>query len=250
MFVVMRAIFENHKPAGTGIDWQFKVQGNQVFAYGIDPTTGELQTMEETLGQEIPAGFKFEKVLDNGQMLLLPETGVITGPEDILLFGETGEFAKPGEDLEGKSVAKLIDDYPDAGIDFTDSLEEARQKIINNSALYRKKTTHAAPVSVTWPKLAQDAIFDKTGQQVGFSIYNPITGTREYKDFKGNIIPFPEAGSVGKAPEAAKFGTDAEMRQVERWLRKQPGFTEADLERARVDINAFNWALEESEYDF
>ena len=37
---------------------------------------------------------------------------------------------------------------------------------------------------------------DKNKQQVGYSIYNPITGETKYTDFQGSEIPFPEGGSV------------------------------------------------------
>ena len=64
-----------------------------------------------------------------------------------------------------------------------------------------------APVSVTFPRQSQSGLFNADGVQIGFSIFNPITGRSEFTDFQGNSIQFPEGGRVGSI--SSQFNDDS-----------------------------------------
>jgi hypothetical protein len=68
--VELEAVLNNNKPAPAKIDYQFKVAGGKIFAYGVDPTTGQLKTLEQEAN--IPEGYKTLQA-DDGTILGIPE---------------------------------------------------------------------------------------------------------------------------------------------------------------------------------
>ena len=69
---MFKAAYNAAKPAAAKIDYQWKIAGNKVFAYGLDPTTGKISTLEQELNMEVPQDYK-PQMLDNGQLIFIPE---------------------------------------------------------------------------------------------------------------------------------------------------------------------------------
>lgn len=68
--VELEAVLNNNKPAPAKIDYQYKVAGGKIIAFGIDPTTGQLKMVEQDAG--LPDNYK-TLTADDGTILGIPE---------------------------------------------------------------------------------------------------------------------------------------------------------------------------------
>lgn len=86
--VEMEAVLNNAKPAPERIDYQYKVAGNKLIAYGVDPVTGTLKSLEQTV--DLPENYSITTMPD-GTVLALPDNW----NGDTSLIKTVGNYAKP-----------------------------------------------------------------------------------------------------------------------------------------------------------
>lgn len=86
----LKAAFNQAKNAAEKIDYQWKIQGNKIFGYGLDPVTKKISTLEQELPFAVPAQYK-PQLLDNGSMIFYPEEFDPNKPvKDQILSFDTG----------------------------------------------------------------------------------------------------------------------------------------------------------------
>lgn len=86
--VEMEAVLNNAKPAPERIDYQYKVAGNKLIAYGVDPVTGTLKSLEQEV--DLPENYSITTMPD-GTVLALPDNW----NGDTSLIKTVGNYAKP-----------------------------------------------------------------------------------------------------------------------------------------------------------
>ena len=86
--VEVEAVLNNARPAPERTDYQYKVMGNKLIAYGVDPVTGQLKTMEQEV--DMP---------DNYSVTTMPDGTVLGVPDawdgDTSKIIRVGNYAKP-----------------------------------------------------------------------------------------------------------------------------------------------------------
>ena len=103
-----KAIYNANLPKGLKTDYQYKIEGNKLFAYGVDPVTQELTMLTKDLGiGAVPGGYS-EKVMADGTLALIPDKIDTTKSLDsqILIYGKSGDF-KSETDTKPTEAEKL-----------------------------------------------------------------------------------------------------------------------------------------------
>ncbi len=90
---MLEAYYNANKPAASKIDYQYKIQGDKLVAYGVDPKTGKLKYVE----QDLPAEFQNKEysgftVTPDGTPLFYDTQ---TGKATIAPGFKEGQFIKP-----------------------------------------------------------------------------------------------------------------------------------------------------------
>lgn len=87
---MLKATYNSMKNAAQKIDYQWQINGNKIFGYGLDPITGKIATLEQELPFAVPTNFK-PQFLDNGTMIFYPENIDPSKPvQDQILTYDTG----------------------------------------------------------------------------------------------------------------------------------------------------------------
>ena len=175
---MLEAFYNANKPAASKIDYQYKIQGDKLVAYGVDPKTGKLSYVD----QDLPAEFKDKSY-----------TGFTVTPDGTPLFYDTqtgkamvapgfteGQFAKPekaGGTGGSSGLDKLLSGYPSDFKTYVKSISDKVDYNINTSSLsdlYQQfsdlKSKGQLPFGVRTPTAitAENAVNVKlTNQKIG-----------------------------------------------------------------------------------
>lgn len=91
-----KLVFNANLPSAKKTDYQFKIEGNKLVAYGINPTTNEVEVIEKELKDNVPANYK-PTVLPDGTLIFTPDK--IDPNKDlkdqVIMYGAEGQFMKP-----------------------------------------------------------------------------------------------------------------------------------------------------------
>lgn len=102
-----KLVFNANLPSAKKTDYQFKIEGNKLVAYGVNPTTNEVEVIEKTLEDNVPANYK-PTVLPDGTLIFSPDKIDPNKPlkDQVIMYGAEGEFAKPKTSSGGGSSNK------------------------------------------------------------------------------------------------------------------------------------------------
>jgi len=91
-----KLVFNANLPSQQKTDYQFKIEGNKLIAYGIDPMTNQVDVIEKQLEDNVPANYK-PTVLPDGTLIFTPDK--IDPSKDlkdqVIMYGAEGQFIKP-----------------------------------------------------------------------------------------------------------------------------------------------------------
>lgn len=112
--VEVEAVLNNAKPAPERTDYQYKVMGNKLIAYGVDPMTGQLKTMEQEV--DMP---------DNYSVTTMPDGTVLGIPAewdgDTSKIVTVGNYRRPFASEMGGSTAGVVSGEQTTGDPVVDS---------------------------------------------------------------------------------------------------------------------------------
>lgn len=91
--IEIEAVLNNSKQASEKIDYQYKIAGNKLIAYGIDPRTGTIKTLEQEV--DIPENYSITTMPD-GTVLAIPDN--FNG--DVSTIKTVGNYAKPSTESD------------------------------------------------------------------------------------------------------------------------------------------------------
>lgn len=100
---MLEAVYNVNKPKQAQVDYQYKMEGNKLFAYGIDPSTGELKFLEHELDIEVPKDYK-PIVTPDGTLFFYNADG------EIIQQGKEGQFAKEETEITTANGRRLVID--------------------------------------------------------------------------------------------------------------------------------------------
>lgn len=99
----LELFYNSHLPKPLKVDYQYKMEGNKLFAYGIDPKDGTMKTVETTLGFDVPKNFT--KTVDLGdRLMIIPDN--FDPSKDTPLYYNKGQSEK---DQVAIAHTKLLD---------------------------------------------------------------------------------------------------------------------------------------------
>lgn len=206
-----KLVFNSNRPAAQKIDYQYKIEGNKLFAYGVNPETGQLSEVEKDLGFEVPKDYT-PTTLPDGTLIFSPKTIDPSKPlkDQVLMYGSEGQFEKEtkktgsGTNSDTKQADRAAVAADIAAITGTDGkLDTAKfQKI-------REGVSVNSPDLLSW--------FDKTYDPD--IVLNPNDPTNPYKTSK--------AKTEKTNQEILKDNKDSGMTREE---AKASGFNDADIE--------------------
>lgn len=93
-----KMVYNAARASASKVDYTWKVAGNKIFGYGIDPLTNKISTVETDVPGGIPSDYH-PTVLDNGTILFYPDTLDPNKPvKDQVLTYNTGIAPKKSAD--------------------------------------------------------------------------------------------------------------------------------------------------------
>lgn len=105
-----KMVYNAARNAASKVDYTWKVAGNKIFGYGIDPLTQKISTVETDVPGGIPSDYH-PTVLDNGTILFYPDTLDPTKPvKDQILTYNTGvvkDKRTEGQKNDSAAAARL-----------------------------------------------------------------------------------------------------------------------------------------------
>jgi hypothetical protein len=176
--IEMEAVLNGAKSAAERVDYQYKVMGNKLIAYGVDPMTGQLKTLEQEV--EMPDNYEIT-TMPNGTVLGVPKEW----DGDMSKIKSIGNYAKPAAGGTG-GLGTEIGGAP---------ISEAAQNILQQINLtggtvedYVKGTSNAAQNlrNEVYRGLAmQGGGTDKSNEilQSALDVANKMIETNDYKQF-------------------------------------------------------------------
>ena len=145
---------------------------------------------EEARKDAVDPFFKGSDVVNIMKELGEGETTTITDPSTGTVFQLQGIGSEDPN-------TKTIQSTDDKGNVTVTTVDIATGEVISQSQIKGIGKTKTAATSINFPRQSRDPIFDAQGTQVGFQIFNPITGSVENMDFENNPIDFPVGGRIG-----------------------------------------------------
>lgn len=152
---MLEAFYNSNKPAPQKIDYSYKIEGNKLVAYGVDPKTNQLKYLTQDLPEEFKA--KVDKftgftVTPDGTPLFYNAN---TGEAQVAPGFKEGQFLKPAAQtgtsggaikfsqddvqrlaaggLSQAEIKRIQEDVNEFGLDSVlDGLNEAQQKTLKN----------------------------------------------------------------------------------------------------------------------
>lgn len=117
------------------------------------------------------------------------------------------QVIEPGSQLERQFVMNMANTYFDAGITPQDTIQSARQKLLN-SKLYKTATTPSGSGNGYVGTFAQQPLKDTAGNWVGFRLFNSTTGQTQFTDPEGNVIDPKTLPAGYKISQVSAFNSD------------------------------------------
>jgi hypothetical protein len=89
-------VFNANLPSKQKTDYTFKVEGNKLIAYGIDPATNQVDVIEKELADTVPPNYK-TTITPDGTLIFTPDKIDPSKPieEQVIMYGSEGQFIKP-----------------------------------------------------------------------------------------------------------------------------------------------------------
>lgn len=159
--VEMEAVINNAKATANKVDYQYKVAGNKLIAFGVDPMTGTLKMLEQEV--DIPENYGITTMPD-GTVLAVPDN--FDG--DVTKIKTIGNYAKPVVS-SGDSSNGLT---PYQQFSATQNLKKTTQTL---TEAQRELQRQVGIMNETWSRLSRGEAKDLNGtSQAIITTFNKI----------------------------------------------------------------------------
>lgn len=195
--VLFEAYLNANRPKDLQTAYTYKTVGDQLIAYGVDPKTNQLTTLQTKLPFNVPDGYK-TVATDDGRFLFVPETIDPSRSLDdqVKVFGDKSEYSKP---------AAGTGDNPDYNGDFSATVDLVAQAGTTNA--------QREQIRQNMQKFLTAGDYGSAYTQVLKSVSNSLTGTPK-TDFENQISSYGALDELRSAlQEAAAAGISTNLFQ-------------------------------------